>query len=534
MFHRRLGDLLVDGGFATRKDVDAALEVQIGTNRHLSEILVQRGVIDQQVCDSLHRLQHVLESREQALAIAANDDEDIGERLLRSGQISSYELRKVSASKPRSTLSWVRALLSAGYIDRGRAITCLEVEHAPDISARKLAGMRLGDLLVEHGDLSKKELKKALRVQRKTGQPLGTILREKGLVNQRQINRSLKLQRKLAAAAFGTALTFGSSAVLANPNLDIALLHDVPSVVDPQIIDSDAYLQSDTFAGDVYDQYPELRQTHDRQLQAALEASLHRIGLKSALNSGQLSVALVDITDSHRPRLAEINGEKMRYAASLPKIAILLGAFQKIHDGKLSLTPENRRQLTSMIRRSSNTAATNMLDKVGMKDLNALLRSSTYKLYDPKFDGGLWVGKRYAKSGPQQRDPLHNISHGASAVQVARYFYMLETGQLVSPEACREMKTMLGNPGINHKFVKGLNARPGSRIFRKSGSWRNYHADGAIVERDGRRYVAVALAESASGGKWLSDVIVAMDDVVFDPANSPTVRLAQASINAAR
>ena len=40
-----------------------------------------------------------------------------------------------------------------------------------------------------------------------------------------------------------------------------------------------------------------------------------------------------------------------------------------------------------------------------------------------------------------------------------------------------------------------------------------------IVERDGRRYIAVAMANHHSGGKWLSDLIVAMDDLVFSPEN---------------
>ena len=70
--------------------------------------------------------------------------------------------------------------------------------------------------------------------------------------------------------------------------------------------------------------------------------------------------------------------------------------------------------------------------------------------------GGLWVGKEYGKSPAYQRDPLHNISHGATALQTARFYYLLETGRLVGPKLSREMKRMLGKPGIEHKFVKGL------------------------------------------------------------------------------
>ena len=78
------------------------------------------------------------------------------------------------------------------------------------------------------------------------------------------------------------------------------------------------------------------------------------------------------------------------------------------------------------------------------------------------------------------------------------------------------MKEILSKPAINHKFVKGLNSvHPASEIFRKSGSWRQFHADSAIVERDGRRYIAVALAEDPKGGQWLSKLIVEMDKLIF-------------------
>ena len=266
-------------------------------------------------------------------------------------------------------------------------------------------------------------------------------------------------------------------------------------------------------AGEVY---PRLAESVDRDLQKGLQHSINKLGLAKAVRKGALSVALVDITDVNQPRLATINGDQMMYAASLPKIAILLGAFERIERGDLNLDKNTHQQLVKMIRNSSNNAATAMLNKVGKQYLANLLESPRYRLYDRERNGGLWVGKEYARAGTWKRDPLHNLSHGATAFQVARFYYMLETAQLVSPELSKQMKSILGKPAINHKFVRGLNeARPGSTIFRKSGTWRNYHADSAIVERDGRRYIAVALAQSTKGSKWLTRLVVAMDDLVF-------------------
>ena len=272
--------------------------------------------------------------------------------------------------------------------------------------------------------------------------------------------------------------------------------------------------------------YPELDQSVDARLQTQLEHKLEGLGLNDAVRKRHLSVALADITDPERPRFATVNPDNMVYAASLPKIAILFGAFSRIEAGDMKLDTATRDTLTRMIRVSSNSAATEMLNRVGMRYLANQLQSPRVRLYDPKHNGGLWVGRPYGKGGETMRDPMHNLSHGATALQVARFYYLLETGRLVSPALTAEMKSILGNPGIHHKFVKGLEGeRLAANIFRKSGSWRDFHADSAIVERDGRRYIAVALAEDPKGGEWLKHLIVGMDKAVFDTVPRSQVAL---------
>jgi beta-lactamase class A len=265
-------------------------------------------------------------------------------------------------------------------------------------------------------------------------------------------------------------------------------------------------------------QNPSLGDSCDPKLQKALVRRLGSIQLKNATQRKQLSVVVVDITDTASPRMAFVNPNEMMYAASLPKIAILLGAFEKIADGEMVLNDETLEKLKLMIRNSSNEAATEILHRVGMVYLAELLQSPRYRLYDPERNGGLWVGKDYGKAPAWRRDPLHNLSHGATALQVARFYYLLETGQLVSPELSKLMKSILADPAHDHKFVKGLKeVQPDSEIYRKSGTWGPYHSDSAIIEHHGRRYIAVALAKSAKGEHWLQKLIVALDDIICPP-----------------
>jgi beta-lactamase class A len=253
----------------------------------------------------------------------------------------------------------------------------------------------------------------------------------------------------------------------------------------------------------------------DATLQRRLERRLQLLGLGRAVAEKRLAVTLVDIAVVRRPRVAAVNGDEMMYAASLPKIAILLGAFERISEGTLILDAQAEREMVGMIRDSSNTDASAMMDRVGKEYIANVLQSPRYQLYDERRNGGLWVGKNYAQTGLWRRDPLHNLSHGATAMQVARFYYLLETGDLVSPEYSRRMKTFLANSSLDHKFFRGIKERfPQATVYRKSGTWGHFHADSALIEHDGRRYIAVALCQSDRGSQWLRDIVVALDDIV--------------------
>jgi beta-lactamase class A len=250
----------------------------------------------------------------------------------------------------------------------------------------------------------------------------------------------------------------------------------------------------------------------DADLQARLERAVDDAGLRDLANAGDLGIALVDLADPKAPRLASIRGDHMIYAASVPKIAVLYSAFQKQKDGKLTIDPEFRETLTQMCRVSSNQCASAAIQKVGFPYIASVLWQS--RLYDPKHGGGLWVGKSYGGQNDYwHRDPVANLSHGATANSLATLFTLLAQDRLVDAESSAQMREILGNPGLHHKFVRGLDSRP-STIYRKSGSWSHWHGDAALIERADKRYVAVALCESDDGNAILQQLILHLDDCV--------------------
>ena len=242
---------------------------------------------------------------------------------------------------------------------------------------------------------------------------------------------------------------------------------------------------------------------------------------KNLVLSKKMAIGIVDLRDLSNIAYAGLNDDQMMYAASLPKIAVLLGAFDAIHQGKIEYSPELKEDLRLMISKSNNAATTRVIDQIGYLQIESALRNAKHKLYDEDEGGGLWVGKRYAREGARYPDPLKGMSHGATASQAASFYYQLAFGELIDRQSSSEMLSMLKDPALTHKFVNSLQRiAPEATLYRKSGSWKRFHSDSVLVWGPDRRYILVALIEDPNGEQIIRSLVEPLEEVLADYASS--------------
>ena len=220
--HRRLGELLTDGGFISEKDLQNALRECERSGRSLEDVLISSGKLSATECQAVRRVQSLVSNVDTALHLSADEHERLDNQLHKSGHIDrrQYErLHEDLRSDPPESPQELEALLRRDtQLDAERIAACLRAPAHEDVEMRGRARMRLGELLVDSGDISPDQLQRALAEQRSSHEPIGKILIEHGWLTPRRMRRAVRLQRRLAAAAFGAAMAFSHVAFAAGPD----------------------------------------------------------------------------------------------------------------------------------------------------------------------------------------------------------------------------------------------------------------------------------------------------------------------------
>ena len=249
----------------------------------------------------------------------------------------------------------------------------------------------------------------------------------------------------------------------------------------------------------------------DAGLQRELEKLDADLRNQFGLTAAQTAVGLLDLK---LLRLALLRPDREEYAASLPKIGILLAYFQLDPEAVGNLDAQTRHELGLMVKASDNEMATKYSQELGLARIQSVLNA--YHFYDSNRGGGLWLGKHYGRAGERLGSPVGDNSHAATVRQLLRYFLLLEQGKLISPEVSREMREIFASPDIPHddlKFVKALAGRE-VQIIRKWGSWEDWAHDAAVVTGGGRHYILVALTRHPRGDEYLVALARAVDDLI--------------------
>ncbi|MBT0664284.1 fibronectin type III domain-containing protein, partial [Geobacter pelophilus] len=211
LFRRHIGQILLDGSFLSHRELDRALEEQKKTKELLGQVLVRMGVLDARDVAPPLLLQEHLSQLDDAVRVAAGERKLLGALLVQSGKITAEQLDLAIAEQKKSGEKLGKILVRLGLLTE-RQLTAL-LDFQQNQTGKTDGPLRIGELLVATGYISREQLEKALAKQTISRKKLGEVLVEEGYVRPAQIKHGIRLQKMLVRSVLAAILSMSMSSI---------------------------------------------------------------------------------------------------------------------------------------------------------------------------------------------------------------------------------------------------------------------------------------------------------------------------------
>lgn len=210
MIKRHIGQILLDGRFLSNDDLDLALEEQKRTKELLGQVLVRMGLLSERDVRVPLRVQEHLCNIDDAVKIAAGERQLLGTLLVHSGYISGKQLDQAIAEQTKSGDKLGEVFKRLGMLTEQQLAALLDFQKNQSFAKNPTSGpLRLGELLIATGYISREQLDDALLKQNVSRKKLGEVLVEEGYVRPGRIKYGIRLQKMLINAALAAILSLG-------------------------------------------------------------------------------------------------------------------------------------------------------------------------------------------------------------------------------------------------------------------------------------------------------------------------------------
>jgi predicted CXXCH cytochrome family protein len=206
---RNIGKILLDGGFLLGQDLDRALEEQKLTKELLGQVLVRQGVLKADDIKGSLFIQEHLGTIENAAKLVAGDRQLLGALLVQSGYITNKQLDHVIAEQQRTGEKFGEVCKRLGMLTERQLNGLLDFQRNQE--GAHDSPLRLGELLVATGHITREQLEDALHKQTQSKKNLGSVLIEEGYARASSIEYGARLQKMLLKSVLGAILALGMS-----------------------------------------------------------------------------------------------------------------------------------------------------------------------------------------------------------------------------------------------------------------------------------------------------------------------------------
>ncbi len=197
----------------SQQSLDNALEQQKKTKELLGQVLVRMGVLTADDIKAPLLIQEQLRAIDSAVRMAAGERQLLGALLVESGHITSEQLDLVIAEQQRTGEKIGELFKRLGILTQYQLDALLDYQ--VNLETPHTSPLRLGELLVATGHITREQLEDALHRQALSNKKLGEVLVDAGYILPGCVRHGIRLQKMLVKAVLAAILSLGVAATTA-------------------------------------------------------------------------------------------------------------------------------------------------------------------------------------------------------------------------------------------------------------------------------------------------------------------------------
>ena len=213
LIRRHFGQILLDGRLLSKRNIDRALAEQKHAQKLLGQVLVRMGVLKAQDINAPLMLQEQFCTIDDAVKIAAGERQLLGALLVQSGYLTTAQLDHAIAEQKRTGEKLGEVFTRLGMLTERQLASLLDFQENQSVEKRSTGSLRLGELLIATGYISREQLESALHKQSVSHKKLGEVLVAEGYVRPSLIKNGICLQKILLNSLLAAILSMSLSTV---------------------------------------------------------------------------------------------------------------------------------------------------------------------------------------------------------------------------------------------------------------------------------------------------------------------------------
>ena len=268
------------------------------------------------------------------------------------------------------------------------------------------------------------------------------------------------------------------------------------------------------------------------QLQNVLDKIVARnLKKQPGLATDQAHLALIDLKNPEKPRLAQYNGNEPVYPSSVIKMIYMGYVYHLAKEGACKITPQVQRKLYQMIHPSSNVATGWIVDLWSGTSGGDLRSPEAYREFAYKRNAcNRWLRslgiehinacqktwgspippgeKQFLRNGKPSGPWVNRNS--MTAVAAARFLQILAADALVDPNSCNAMCELMVRDVRNQSYQRmrvAGGAPKGAEVFSKTGTTSDtFHDAGIVVLPNGQKFILTVFISGRHRGAFIRNV----------------------------